>query len=140
MLCVIQGLHPSLAADVGANKPQTLAQLAKVFEPKYASEYKSALGNPHITAYEAEKKPKLAEYNEKKFAAAPCPRFSTISGSKIPYAKPHKPSNSKPRAKPNAGNEKSEIKQYTRAIINSKKKANLCYKYGEKWTPMHWEV
>ena len=89
-------------------------------------------GSPH--AYEAKKKPMFAEYNEKKFAAAPFPKYTMVSGSKIPYANPYRPSDAKSRARPNARNEKSEIKQYTTAIMDSRKKANLCYKCGEKWT------
>ena len=43
-------------------------------------------------------------------------------------------------ARSNVGNEKLEIKQYTRAIVDNMKKTNLCYKCGEKWTPKHRDV
>ena len=74
MLHFIQGLHPPLAANVRVQKPQTLeeaAQSAEVFEHKYAIKNKSAWGSPHTLAYEVEKKPKFAEFNDKKFVATP---------------------------------------------------------------------
>ena len=72
--------------------------------------------------YEVEKKPKFVEYNEKKFAAAPFPRFPIVSGSKIPYPKPYRPSDAKLQASPNVGNENSEVKQYTKAIMDNRRR------------------
>lgn len=88
-------------------------------------------------AYESEKKTTLIDWHDVKSAAACFPRFCTISGSKMPYAKTYRHPDTKPRGKPSAVNEKSEVKQCTRAIMDSKKKANSCFKCGDKRTPEH---
>ena len=82
-----------------------------MFEPKYGGKYKHMSNSSYGTVYEADRK-----------------------------SKPYRPTDVKPGVKPSAGFDKSDVKQHSRAIMDSRKKANLCFRCGEKWTPEHEDV